>query len=232
MTYIQKKLKLDDAAIEKIAQAVQRAESKTSGEIFVAAAKESARYSFRELLFSVLASLIVFCALLPFASGIESALKSRYWFVSDWQLPAFYGITIFGLIAVLFYFAGIPFIDRLIVPRAIQNRCVNSRALRCFAENGVYKTRENSGILIFISLLERQVRIIADSGISAKISDDLWKLIADELAEGIGKRDAASAIIGAIEKCGELLAQHFPAEADNPDELSNNIIFLENPEWT
>lgn len=94
------------------------------------------------------------------------------------------------------------------------------------------KTRENSGILIFISLLERQVRIIADSGISAKISDDLWKLIADELAEGIGKRDAASAIIGAIEKCGELLAQHFPAEADNPDELSNNIIFLENPEWT
>lgn len=231
MTYTQKKLRLDDDGIKRISECVRQAESKTSGEIFVAAAKESARYSFCELIFSVVVSVLIFCILLPFSEHIADFLKDRFWIVPEWYIPAFYGITVFGMIAVIFYFANIPFIDRLIIPSKLQSRCVSRRAVQCFAENGVYKTKENSGILIFISLLERQVRIMADSGINKRISQDLWNLIADELAEGIGKGNCEEAIKTAVEKCGELLAQNFPAQNDNPDELPDNIIFLEDSEW-
>jgi putative membrane protein len=231
LTKLQKKLRLDDAALKRIAAAVTNAESKTTGEIAITVTKESAHYSFFELIASVFFAAIVFCVLVPFAGSISAWFGKTFWAVPEWYVPAFYGFTCFGVIALGFYCANIPAIDRIVVPRGVRSICVTHRAFRCFTESGVYETKEHSGILIFISLLERQVRIVADSGISAKISQDLWNLIADSLAEGIGAGKAEEAITDAIQKCGDLLAQNFPAHEENPDELADGLVFLEDEEW-
>lgn len=228
---LQKKLRLDDAALKRIAQSVQDAEKMTDGEIVVAAAKESSRYNFWELLTAVIVSILIFVCLLPASDLIAAWFTRHFWKVPSWYLPAFYGITSFAFVAILFYVANIPLIDRIIIPRVVRNACVTGRAFRLFTESGVHNTKTHSGILIFVSLLERQVRILADSGINEKISQDMWNLIADDLAAGISKKQYEVAIIGAIQKCGDLLAQHFPAQKTEGDELPNNLILLENAGW-
>ncbi|MGL4981881.1 MAG: TPM domain-containing protein, partial [Treponemataceae bacterium] len=105
-------------------------------------------------------------------------------------------------------------------------------ALRHFIESGIYQTHEDSGILIFISYLEKEVRIVADSGLVKKVSQEKWNEIASTLAqniaEGFKQKKVAQSIIEAIEASGKILAEHFPAKDDNPNELSDGLVILEN----
>jgi putative membrane protein len=225
-----KKARLSEASLENISAAVKDAESRTTGEIALALAAESASYSFWELLFAAIAGVFVFFVMIPFAPAIGNFLDSLFWTASTWQLPAFYGISCFGIVALLFGAANIPAIDRIVVPRRVRSRAVAHRAQRHFLQSGVCNTKDRSGVLIFLSYLEREVRIVADIGISEKISDDLWTIIAEDLAAGIGKEDAEAAFVRAVERCGELLAQHFPARDGDADELDNRLAILEDDE--
>ncbi len=226
-----KKLKLDEESLNKITKKVQEAEAKTTGEIVIVSTHQSSTYSFWELLAAVILSAIVFFILVPFSDKLALWLNNNSWQYAAWYIPAFYGLISFSIIALGFYFANIPVIDRLIIPKVIQHRFVTSGALKSFTKSNVYCTKEHSGILLYISYLERQVRIVADTGISEKINQDLWNIIADGLAEGIGKGNTENAIIDSIEKCGELLAEHFPAHKENPDELPDRMIILGDNEW-
>lgn len=227
-----KKLNLTEDDFEKIQKTVADVESKTTGEIAVAVAPESAHYSFWELLASNGFAAIVLLVLLPFADKIRSLYEKIYWQNEpSWILPLFFIVSCFAAVVIAFYLANIPFIDRIVIPKAVRMSCVTHRAFRYFTESGVYDTAEHSGILIFVSYMERQVRIIADRGISQKISQDLWNLIADELAENLKNGNAALAFETAITKCGELLAENFPPHEENPNELLDGLVILEDAEW-
>jgi putative membrane protein len=225
-----KKARLSEAALEHISEAVKKAESRTTGEIALALIAESESYSFWELLFSVIAGAFVFFVMIPFAPAIRDFLDSLFWVSAPWHLPAFYGISCFGTVLILFGAANIPAVDRIVVPLRARSLAVERRAQRHFLQSGVCNTKDRSGVLIFLSYLEREVRIIADTGISTKISDSLWTIIAEDLAAGVGKEDAEAAFIRAVERCGELLSQHFPASPDDVDELDNHLAILEDSE--
>lgn len=229
-----RRLKLGEDSFGRIRSAVQAAEKKTTGEIALAVTAESARYSAYELFCALVVGVLVFVVMLPLAGSVQAMLDKAMWVASVWHMPAFYGVTCFGLVAILFGLANFPAVDRLIIPKSVRVRTVYNRALRYFVESGVYATKNRSGILIFVSYMEREVRIIADSGISAKISPELWNLIAADLAEGLGTDDATGAFVRAVERCGELLEEYFPADGDpqdNPDELPDGLVVLEDAEW-
>lgn len=229
-----RKLKLTDDSFHKIREAVKKAETGTSGEIALAVTAESARYSVYELCMALVVGVFFFVVLLPFAEPLQNLLDKIMWGSATWHLPAFYGISCFGVVALLFWVANFPAIDRLIIPRMARSQMVYNRALRHFVESGVYATQNRSGILIFVSYMEREVRIIADSGINEKISPELWNLIATDLAEGLGTDDATGAFIRAVERCGELLQKYFPLQddvVDNPNELPDGLVILEDSEW-
>ncbi|MFA6936972.1 MAG: TPM domain-containing protein [Treponema sp.] len=228
-----KKLNLDKKSFVEIQDAVKNAESKTTGEIEVAVTAESAGYAFWELLFSVGVSLVLLACLFPLANQIYSWLCSVFWGHQPWYLPAFYLIVCAAVVLVLYILFNIPAVDSLIVPQTAKVQAVNSRAMRYFAESGVYCTKEHTGILIFVSYFEKEVRIIADKGISEKITQDLWNLIADELADSLSKGNAKDAFINAINRCGDLLAEYYPAPNDkeNVDELPDGLVVLENDRW-
>lgn len=225
--YLLKKIKLSESDMEEIKNAVKKAEEKTNGEIALALTAESDHYSFWELLASTYFAAFVFVILLPFASKISGLYDKYLWGSPDWILPAFYGIATLAIIILGFYFANIPAIDRIIIPKSEKIKAVTNRAFRHFAQSGVYDTKEHSGILIFVSYLEKQVRIIADSGISKKIPQDLWNIIADDLASGIKNGKTKEGFIAAVEKCGELLAENFPASGENENELADGLVILE-----
>jgi putative membrane protein len=220
-------LGMSDDEIIEVRAAVEAAEKRTTGEIAIAVTPESADYSFSELFASVIFGASVFAALVPFHTRITAFLDRIFWHLPPWYVPAFYGIVSFAAIALAFLFANIPALDRLVIPRRIRSVSVYRRALRHFVESGVYATRERSGILIFVSIMEREVRILADSGISAHISQDEWDRIASSLADGISSKKIGEAFVHAVEGCGTLLEKHFPPRADNPNELSDALVFLE-----
>lgn len=227
-----KELNLSEKDFEEIKNKIAEIELKTSGEIAVAVAPESAHYSFWELLAANGIASILIIFLLPFANAISKLYEKLYWQNQpSWIMPAFFIVTFLASVVLIFYLCNIPFIDRLVIPGKVRRNCVTHRAFRYFTESGVYDTAEHSGILIFVSFMEHQVRILADSGIAKRISQDLWNLIADELAEDIKNGKTAQAFLNAISKCGDLLAEQFPAKEENPNELSDGLVILGDLEW-
>jgi len=227
-----KKLNLKEQDFETIRNTVASVEAKTTGEIAVAVAPESAHYAYWELLAADLFAALVLIIMLPFSDKIRTIFRILYWQNEPtWILPAFFIISCFAAIVIGFYVSNIPAVDRLIIPAKVKSSSVTHRAFRYFTESGVYDTAEHSGILIYVSYMEHQVRIIADSGISKKISQDMWNLIADELAENLKKGNTTEAFTTAIEKCGQLLEENFPPHEENPNELADGLVILEDAEW-
>lgn len=225
---ILRKLGLSQLDFDDVKQTVQKVEKTTSGEIAVALIGESSDYSFFELLFSVICGALTFSVMLPFYSNISAWFDRMLWQPHSWYVTAFYGFVSFAVIALMFLIVNIPAVDRLIVPHKERSRRVYFRALRHFVQSGIYATKDRSGILIFVSLLEREVQIIADTGISSKIPQENWDKIASDIAFGFRSGLGAAALQSAIERCGSILTEHFPSSRINPNELSDEVVILEN----
>ena len=104
-----KKLNLSEADFETIKKTVADVESKTTGEIAVAVAPESAHYSFWELLAANVFAAIVLVVLLPFSDVIRGLYRNLYWQNEpSWILPLFYIISCFAAVVIAFYLANIP----------------------------------------------------------------------------------------------------------------------------
>lgn len=212
---------------DKIKEAVKKAESKTSGEIVTAFIKESDSYAIYELTFSFACGFIYFIILLFFSVPIEKLLMNIFWDYSTKYLLAFYGFSIFFVISIVYFLTNISFIDRLIINKKIMRQKVRERALRYFIEAGVLNTKDRTGILIFISYLERRVELIADSGISDKISEAQWVSITKTIINGIKAKKFIPNLCESIVECGKLLQKHFPIKKDDVNELANDINILE-----
>jgi len=222
-----RKLALSEKDLSDIKNAVANAEKRTNGEIAIAATGESSDYSFFELFAAVILGAVCFALMLVFNSRIEAAIGGLFWQEQNWFLPAFFGFVEFAVIGLFFCFANFPAIDRIVIPRIVRSSKVYNRALRHFVESGTYATKDHTGILIFISCMEREVRIIADSGINSKIEQKEWDRLAQNLAIGIRENKTAAALVEVISKCGDLLEKHFPAKKENPNELPDGLVILE-----
>lgn len=101
------------------------------------------------------------------------------------------------------------------------------RALELFAKLHVWDTEENSGVLIYLLLAERTVHIIADRGINKRVTqaewDDIVRAMQTEFRSGNFERGS---LLG-IEQITALLANHFPATANNPNELPDAPIIID-----
>jgi len=96
--------------------------------------------------------------------------------------------------------------------------------VRAFYEKGLYKTRQNTGVLFFLSLLEHKVWVLADKGIYEKIDQDTLNRFAQTVSHGIKEGRACDALCDAMKEAGELLARHFPVIAGDTDELSDKVM--------
>jgi putative membrane protein len=207
--------------------AVKKAEQNTSGEIALALTKESHDYAFYELIVSVIFGAFVFLIMLFLYNPISSLIDKLLWNVEAWQVIGMYGFISFIAIALVYLLTNISAIDRIVIPNKVRRRAVYQRALRHFVESGVYATRDRSGILLFISLMEHEVCIIADEGVLKIIAQDKLNALAQELAEGIRKKEFATSLLSCISSCGEILETHFPIKKDDVNELPDGLVILD-----
>ena len=87
-----------------------------------------------------------------------------------------------------------------------------------FYEAGIANTNEEMGVLIYLSLLERRLELIADRGVLKKVPAQDWNHETFELHQ-LGKNPEPNAFQKAIEQFGKVLAAHIPATGENPNEL-------------
>ncbi|MBV8254125.1 MAG: TPM domain-containing protein [Chitinophaga sp.] len=99
------------------------------------------------------------------------------------------------------------------------------RAREAFLSLGMEKTKQRNGVLVYVAIKDKQFAILGDQGIHDKVGDDFWVKEAHLLLKHF--RDAH--VIEGIEECireiGESLRTHFPHEADDTNELPDDIVF-------
>lgn len=100
------------------------------------------------------------------------------------------------------------------------------RAIELFSELRVWDTEENSGVLIYVQLVDRKVEILADRGINARVAQPEWDAICRQMEQAFRRQRYREGVLTAIGRVGEMLATHFPARPDNPDELPNRPVLL------
>jgi len=88
----------------------------------------------------------------------------------------------------------------------------------------IYLFWPHTGILIFASLLEHRVVVLADRGINEKVEAGTWNEIVNMITESLKSGDGCDGFCKAIDRCGVILAQHFPRSADDRDELPNKLV--------
>ena len=100
------------------------------------------------------------------------------------------------------------------------------RALDVFSRLRVWDTEENSGVLIYVQLVDRDIEIVADRGISAKVGQAQWKAICHRMEEAFRARRFEEGTLEGIAEITTLLTTHFPARRENPDELPDRPLVL------
>jgi putative membrane protein len=118
----------------------------------------------------------------------------------------------------------IPVVTRLFAGGETMDHRVQQRAQQAFLSEEVFRTRERTGVLLFLSLLERRVVVLGDRGIDAKVDQKDWDRIVHAVVDGMKRGRSVDGLLEAIEQCGILLAQHGVARrSDDTDELSDNL---------
>jgi putative membrane protein len=201
---------LSDADRARVIEAIRKAETRTSGEIYCVFTRASSGYRVFPLAWAAVIALLIPLPLIyltAWPAGVIYAL----------QLAAFLG-ALYGL--------NRGRIRYWIVPGRTKRERAHQEALRQFAAHGLQHTQLRTGVLIFVSIAERYAEVVADSGIDQKVSQDAWDDVVATLTSAFAGGQPAEGLINAIEKCAMILAEHFPAGAINRDELPNAIVEL------
>lgn len=101
----------------------------------------------------------------------------------------------------------------------LRGQSTRQRAVELFSQLRVWDTVENSGILIYVQLADRRVEILADRGIAAKVEQGQWDAICRAMEDAFRHKAFRRGALDAVESATRLLALHFPARQDNPNEL-------------
>jgi putative membrane protein len=199
-----------DEEKEQIRLTVEAAEKLTSGEIATMVVDHSDRYHEAEVLGGILVAGLL--ALIISVAAQHVTIWTYIPIVCVLFLPA------------RFLFVRFPRLKHPFVNKLRMSHAVRERAVRAFYEKGLYKTRDENGILIFISILERKVWILGDKGVDKKIPHANWQSHAYEISNGVREGRACEALCAVIAQCGQVLADHFPKKKDDTNELPDDII--------
>ncbi|MGA3243450.1 MAG: TPM domain-containing protein [Bacteroidota bacterium] len=107
--------------------------------------------------------------------------------------------------------------------RKERSMTVEQLARHEFVHLGMMKTKERTGILIFILLEAREFFILADEHINQKVVPDTWRSVAQTMAGSFAKKEYRQGLLDAVRSVADHLAQHFPARPGDKNELPNTV---------
>jgi len=107
-----------------------------------------------------------------------------------------------------------------------RGQTARQRALELFSALNVWDTAHNSGVLVYVQLVDRRIEIVADRGISAKVAQTEWDAICRRMEATFRAGGFERGALAAIAEITALLARHFPPLGENPNELPDRPVVL------
>ena len=203
-------MELSPADRQRISAAIQAAERMTSGEIVCVLARSSVEATALSIVLAALAALA-----LPWLLVILTTLPVLM--ILSLQLALFVGLA-----AIL----CLPRVRVALLPKATRRAIAHRAAMEQFMLRGIGRTEGRTGVLVFVSLAERYARIVADEAIAQRVAQADWQGAIDALIEHMREGRIADGFVVAIERCGGVLATHFPAQPDERSELPDRIYLI------
>ncbi len=96
-------------------------------------------------------------------------------------------------------------------------------AQQAFIRLGLQRTRERNGVLIFVAPRTHKFAVIGDAGIHSHCGDEFWRAVSEAMSDRFIKGEFTQGILHAIRTAGDLLAQHFPHQPDDRNELPDDL---------
>jgi len=217
--------KLRRADLERITAAVSEAEARTSAEIVTVVASQSGSYTGQVLLVCLAAMAAYSVLYFVFMGFVQKFLALFLWHVHPVNLlfvfvsgqVLFFGLA-FGLLSFF------PRLRRGVVSGKDRNARVRLRAESAFYRYNVTATGAGNGLLLYISLFERRVELLVDSGIAARVKNETWQDVVDGIVSGIREGRFVPAVESAVARCGAVLAGPFPRRQGDVNELPDKPV--------
>lgn len=193
----------------RIEAAIKAAEAGSGTELVVAVVKRSGEYWVQPMLAAAAWALAAAIAVLHFRPELDPL-----WAIGAEIVVGAAALALFRTRAVL----------HRLIPRGLAQHNVEQRALSLFAERGVHRTRDRTGMLLLVSELERRVVILGDTGIHERVGDEGWSAHVEHIVSAIRAGDAATGIVQVIERLGRVHAELVPRRPDDVNELPDDVI--------
>ena len=218
---------------ERVTAAIAEVERKTSGEIFCVLAQEVSRYREVPLTWAAVAALAVPPVLV--LSGLHRlAMADIFSSWTDDSVRSVEGVILRALSTYTLLQAGIflcvalivalPRVRRFMTPRFLKRHRVRQVARHHFAASGARLSQAEPHILIYASLKDRQVELVAHRAIHEAVGEGPWNAAVEAVIEGMKSGKSADGFIQAIEICGAALAMHFPPSGSPRNAFPNSIL--------
>ena len=215
---------------DNVSAAIAAAEAKTNGEIVAVATPISDPYHDVGLHWA----LVPLFAVLAWAAWRPTALEWWYDFLfGGWQAEP----TLSQLLTLLMVFAALKFTVTLLIlkwmplrlaltPGSTKTRRVRRRAVMLFKTGGERRTIGRTGILIYLSMAERRAEIIGDEAITRVTTPETWGEAMAALITEVKAGRPGDGIVAAVERIGDVLAEHFPKSSTDTNEIPDKLIQL------
>lgn len=198
------RVKFDEAAQVSLTNCVKKIETTTDAELVLIVRARSGSYRGADYL---LGSLLAF-------AGLVFLLFSPFHFREYWVVIDVVLLFVIGT----FISSRSNSIRRLLTTKRFRNDNVRTGAAAMFYEAGIANTAAEMGVLIYLSILERRLELIADRGVLKGVNALEWNQILFELHEA-GRKAEPQTLGEALEHLGALLATCLPPTGENPNEL-------------
>jgi putative membrane protein len=193
----------------QIKEAILHAEQNSSCEFVTIITQKSGNYQIYALFVATLGALLLPHLLFWMNEGMGSV------FLFQLQII---------MLIIFMVLAQLPFFITHLVPSRVKRHHASLVAHQSFHKFGLYRTKKRRAILFFVSIDERYAHILTDIGIDAHINPVVWHTIIDDFRRTITTKTVAQGYLEAINACGEILAREFPRQADDSDELPNDLM--------
>lgn len=194
----------------RIAAAIRALEARSTGEIVCVLAEQSADSHALPLLIAAIGALALPWPLVAFTALPVTTILAL-------QIAAF---------AALLIPLSLPRARVMLIPRQARRAMAFRVATEQFLTRSISRKRDRSGVLIFVSLAEHYVRIIADEGVAARVPQSEWQEAVDALVAHMREDRVADGFVAAIERCAAVLAREFPSATGGAGELPDRIYFI------
>ena len=195
----------------RLASVIGDVEGETSGEIVLVIAEQAGHYRAVPLLWAMLAALVT-----PWPLIWLTAIGTSRIFLIQLAVALAFSLIL-----------SWPKLRFALVPRSIKHAQAHEAASREFLRRGMTRTREKTGVLIYLALAEHHAEILADTGIADRVDPEIWVSIVADLTAAIREGRMIEGLEEVIRRTGTILAEHAPPRLDDVDELPNKVILLD-----